>query len=187
MWREGHNTREQKKKKILETFFLKCGSNGCTIHKFNSKHSTTVFLLQLQSKKINSRSQGRMFHQLNTISTPWEAVMLMDHSQTGAPTPTYKPPKHPSSYTERYQVHTHKWKYAASTDLCTDPVTTCTPCNVNVSCVSCVTIYGWAPSVTAKIYFSRGATTVVEYLSGRQLQQPEFKDKMFHSNRLLLV
>lgn len=128
-----------------------------------------------------------MFHKLNTISTPWEAVMLMDHRETGAPTATYKPPEHPSSYMERYQVHTHEWKYAASTDLCTDPVTTCTPCNVNVSRVSCVTIYGWTPSVIAKTYFSRGATNVVEYLSGRQRHQPEFKDKMFHSNRFLLV
>lgn len=172
----------------METFFLKCGSNGRTSHEFNSKHSTTIFLLlQKNSPKTNSRSQRRMFHKLNTISTPWEAVMLMDHSDTGAPTATYKPPKHPSSYMERYQVRTHKWKYAASTDLCPDPVTTCTPCSVNVSCVSCATIYGWTPSVIAKTYFSRGATTVAEYLSGRQLQQPEFKDKMFHSNRLLLV
>lgn len=35
--------------------------------------------------------------------------------------------------------------------------------------------------------FFRGATTVVEYLCGKQLQQPEFKDKMFHSNRLVGV
>lgn len=128
-------------------------------------------------KKKKSRSQRWMFDKLNTIATHWEAVMLIDHSETGAPTATYKPPKHPSSYKEHYQAHTHKWKYAASTDLCTDPVTTCTPCNVNVSRVSCVMIYGWTPSVIAKIYFSRGATTVVEYFTEGSFSNQNLRTK----------
>lgn len=48
--REGHSERGQTRKKKMETFFLKCGFNGLTIHELNLKHSTTISLL-LQKKK----------------------------------------------------------------------------------------------------------------------------------------
>lgn len=68
-WREGQNERgrEKEKKRFcpMETFFLKCGSNGLTINGLNSKHSTTIFLLlrKKNSKKLkktppHSRTEG---------------------------------------------------------------------------------------------------------------------------------
>lgn len=65
----------------METFFLKCGFNGLTVHELNLKHSTTISLL-LQKKKakkiknkkkindltLKKKDASETKHKLNTLT-----------------------------------------------------------------------------------------------------------------------